>query len=345
MATPTPTMQHSADVDGDAAVATFTTAGATSTTAEEDAYDSGPEVTVAQDTPEYISEIFSSKGRDARWVRGLSLEDEIYEEETRRRRRRAAHRRGWEDLDDSPMDSNAKGTTFVKVRHWLRRPNLLCGFYLVLLLLRAATGLRQSYRMDYPSSTRQLELFARRYGENSTSFFFRALVPLAFPHAIGAAYTLLLSFVIGAASHSFIALCGVGLSILSLLALVSQGTILLASCELSSISNRWECSAPLTFYNVCTVMRVLCPLLAIWCCAPVFDAARRCGAQWRTTLAVPCILAAATTAKSIADGKPHLVLLDVTHVSVILTWGIFWRSCWSQPPFQAVLPPLKLHED
>ncbi|KAK7197431.1 hypothetical protein NESM_000691600 [Novymonas esmeraldas] len=309
-------------------------------------HDDDDSVTVVQSTLDYTQRIFTAKPQTARWVRGLA-EDGEDDYPTGGFRRRRANMSKWEELDDAPDDDAVHSARRAESprRQWLFYPNLLAIAYLCFIALRIVKGLHRSYRLDYPTTPRQLEPYGRKYGENGVSFFMRVAVPLAVPHACGAAYTLGLSYMVGGTAHNLTALCGVGLSLLSLGALFTQCSLLFACCGVSPYSQRWECEVPFVFHHICTVVRVLCPLLAAWCVSPVLDQVRGCGYRWRCVLAVPCLAALTCLAISVHAEVPSESLLDVAHGSVLLTWPLFLRSCWRQRRFVAVARVEKPHED
>lgn len=307
-------------------------------------HDDDDSVSVVQSTHDFTQRIFKTKPQSARWVRGLT-EDGQEGDRTVGFRRRRANMNRWEEVDDTP-DDVFQGTAHTETwrSHWLFYPNVLAIVYLCLIVVRMMKGLHRSYRLDYPTTPWQLELYGRRYGENGVSFLMRVCVPLAVPHAVGAAYTLTLTYTIGGAARRFIALCGVGLSLLSVGALFTQSSLLFACCDISPHSHRWECDVPFAFHHVCSVIRVLCPLLAVWCVSPVLDQLWGCGYRWRCVLAVPCVMALACLVSSVYDEVPSHTMLDLAHVSVLLAWPLFVKSCWRLKRFAAVPTAEKLHE-
>ncbi|CAJ1028515.1 hypothetical protein Q4I32_005223 [Leishmania shawi] len=307
-------------------------------------HDDDDSVSVVQSTHDYTQRIFKTKPQSAQWVRGLAEDgEEDYPTGGFRRRRANIHK--WEELDDT-LDEALQVTAHAETwrRQWLLYPNILAIAYLCLIFVRMMKGLHRSYRLDYPTTPWQLELYGRRYGENGVSFLMRVCVPLAIPHAVGAAYTLSLTYIIGGAARRFTALCGVGLSLLSMGALFTQSSLLFACCGLSPYSQRWECDLPFVLHHVCSAIRVLCPLLAVWCVAPVLDQLRGCGYRWRCVLAVPCVMALACLASSLYDEVPSHRMLDLAHISVLIAWPLFVKSCWKQKRFVAVVTTEKPHE-
>lgn len=309
-------------------------------------HDDDDSVTVVQSTHDYTQSIFKTKPQSARWVRGLAEDgEEEYPAAGLRRRRTNMH--AWEELDDTP-DGAVPGSPEAvprRRRPWLFWPNVLVIAYLCFLAIRMLKGLHHSYRLDFPTMPRQLTMYGRRYGENAVSFGMRVCVPLGVPHGIGALGALLLSYTVGETSHNFIALCGVGLSLLSLLALFTQCSYLFTACYLSPVSRRWECELPFVLHHVCTTVRTMCPLMALWCVAPVLDQVRGSGYRWRCVLAVPCLAALVSLALSIYDEAPSYAAVDVAHAATLLATPLFVKSCWRQKRFVAVAPAAKPHED
>ncbi|KPI88319.1 hypothetical protein ABL78_2618 [Leptomonas seymouri] len=303
-------------------------------------------VTVVQSTHDYTQCIFRSKPSSARWVRGLTEdEDEVPAGAGFRRR---TNMRKWEEMDDTPDDVLLDGLlgTHAKQRPWLFYNNVIGVLYLCLLAFRMVKGLHKSNRLDFPSTERQLQASGRRYGENGVSFLMRVAIPLALPHCVAAAYTMGLSYKLGVTARHFVCLWGVGLAILSLAAAFTQCSFLFGCCNVSNVSHRWECDLPFVFHHACSAIRVVTPLLALWCVAPVVDAVRGCGWRWKLVLALPCLMAFICLGVSIYAGEPSEVLLDVTHGTVLLVWLFFILACWRQPRFVR-LPPRgeKPHED
>ncbi|KAG5500356.1 hypothetical protein JKF63_03448 [Porcisia hertigi] len=300
-------------------------------------------VTVVQSTHDYTQHIFKAKPQTALWVRGLAEDDE--QNDPIRGFTRCQTNK-WMEMDESQDESvQAAGLAQARRRHCLFYPNLLAIVYLCVIAARMINGPHLSYRLDYPTTTSQLELHGRRYGENGVAFLIRVAVPLAVPHAVGAAYTLSLSHTIGKATRSFTAFCGVGLSLLSLGALFTQCSFLFACCGFSPSSRRWECELPLALHHVCSVIRVLCPLLAVWCVSPVLDQLRGCGCRWRCVLAVPCVVAVACLGISLYHEMPLHTMIDVAHMSVLLAWSPFVKSCWGQRHFAPAMLTAKLHKE
>ncbi|GET89948.1 hypothetical protein, conserved [Leishmania tarentolae] len=307
-------------------------------------HDDDDSVRVVQNTHDYTQRIFKTKPQSARWVRGLT-EDGEDDDQTVGFRRRRTNMNRWEELVDT-ADEVLQGTVCRETwrSDWLFYPNVLSIIYLGLIVVRVVEGLHSSYTLDYPTTLRQLERYGRRYGENGVSFLMRVCVPLAVPHAVGAAYTLILTYTIGEVSRQFIALCGVGLSLLSVGALFTQSSLLFACCGFSSSSHTWECDVPFALHHVCSVIRVLCPLLAVWCVSPVLDQLWGCGYRWRCVLALPCVMASVCLGISVYDEAPSHTMLDLTHLSVLLSWPLFVKSCWRQKRFSAVPMTEKMHE-
>ncbi|KAG5474593.1 hypothetical protein LSCM4_03766 [Leishmania orientalis] len=308
-------------------------------------HDDDDSVSVVQSTQDYTRRIFKTKPSTARWVRGLG-DDGEEDHLAGGFRRRHANANKWEELDGTPDEVLQEvAHTETWRQQWLFYPNALAIAYLCLMVVRMVNGLHRSYRLDYPATPWQLELYGRRYGENGVSFLMRVFVPLAGPHAVGAAYTLSLTYMIGGAAHKFTALCGVGLSLVSMGALFTQSSLLFACCGISSSHHDWKCDVPFILHHVCSAIRVLCPLLAAWCVSPVLDQVWGCGYRWRCVLAVPCVMALACLASSLYDEAPSQRMLDVAHMSVVLTWPPFVKSCWKQKRFVAVIVPEKPHEE
>ncbi|KAG5474263.1 hypothetical protein LSCM1_03042 [Leishmania martiniquensis] len=307
-------------------------------------HDDDDSVTVVQSTQDYTQRIFRTKPPSALWVRGLrdGEEDNV----ARGFRRSHGGVNEWKGLDDT-ADELLQEAVYAETwrRQWLLYPNALAIAYFCLMVVRMMSGLHRSYRLDYPTAPWQLELYGRRYGENGASFLMRVFVPLAGPHVVGAAYALSLTYMIGGAAHNFIALCGVGLSLLSMGALFTQCSLLFACCGISPSHHGWECDVSFALHHVCSAIRVLCPLLAVWCVSPVLDQLWGCGYRWRCALAVPCVVALACLVSSLYDEAPSQTMLDVAHVTVLLTWPLFVKSCWKQKPFEAIRMAQKRHKE
>jgi hypothetical protein len=309
-------------------------------------HDDDNTITVVQSTHDYTQRVFQTKPATARWVRGLAEGEDDIPVGGAFRRRSNMHR--WEELDDTPDDAlqNGAASTRTTQRPWLFYVNVISVVYLCLLAFRVGKGLHRSYQLDFPATERQLQAFGRRYGENGLSFLMRVAVPLGLPHSVAAAYTLGLSYKLGGAAHHFVGLWGVGLALISLLTAFTQCSVLFSCCDLSPVSHRWECDLPFVFHHVCSAIRVLTPLLALWCVAPVVDRVQGCGWRWRCVLGLPCAAAFVCLGVSIHNEAPSAALLDVAHGTVLLVWPFFIKACWNQPRF-VLMPPRaeKLHED
>lgn len=310
-------------------------------------HDDDNSVTVVQNTHDYTQRVFQTKPASARWVRGLAEGEDDLPAGGGFRRRTNMNR--WEELDDTPDDAqpgDAGTLGHGKQRPWLFYINLLGVLYLVLLAFRMVKGLHKSYRLDFPATERQLHPYGRRYGENAISFLLRVAVPLAVPHCVGAAYATCLSYRLGGAAHHFVGLWGVGVALLSLFAAFTQCSVLFGCCNISTVSHHWECDLPFVFHHTCSAIRVMTPLLALWCVAPVVDKVRGGGWRWKCILALPCIMAFVCLGVSIYAGEAAESLLDATHGTVLLVWPFFLKSCWKMPRFQLVPPRVeKPHED
>ncbi|KPA85540.1 hypothetical protein ABB37_01811 [Leptomonas pyrrhocoris] len=330
----------------DAAAAAAASPRPTYTACPKWSHDEDNTVTVVQSTHDYTQRVFRTKPSSARWVRGLAEGEDEVPAGTGFRRRTNMHR--WEELDDTPDGALQDGSsrTPTKQRPWLFHINVIGVLYLFLLAFRMVKGLHKSYRLDFPSTERQLMTFGRRYGENGISFVMRVAVPLCLPHCVGAAYAMGLSYRLGGAAHNFVCLWGVGLAIISLFAAFTQCSVLFSCCNISGVSHRWECDLPFVFHQVCSVFRFVTPLLALWCVAPVVDNVRGSGWRWKCVLALPCLVASTCVGVSVYAGEPSETLLDVAHGTVLLVWPFFIKACWKQPRFYRVLPPAeKPHED
>lgn len=309
-------------------------------------HDDDHTITVVQSTHDYTQRVFQTKPASARWVRGLGEgEDDVLVGGGFRRR---TNMRKWEELDDTPDDVLRNGAALSHTRHrpWLFSINIIGVLYICLLAFRVMKGLHRSYRLDFPSTERQLQAYGRRYGENGISFLMRVAVPLGFPHCVGAVYVMLLAYRLGGAAHHFVGLWGVGLALISLSAAFTQCSVLFSCCELSSISQHWECDLPFVFHHVCSAIRFMTPLLALWCVAPVIDSVRGGGWRWKFLLALPCVMAFICLCVSTYAGEPSVTLLDASHGTVLLVWPLFIKSCWLQPCFVRIPPSAeKSHED
>lgn len=307
-------------------------------------HDDDKSITVAQTTHDYTQRIFQTKPASAQWVRGLAEGEDNYPTGGFRRRK---NMNKWEELDDTPDDVLQDGSVLPSTarRPWLFYVNLLGVLYICLLAFRMASGLHKSYRLDFPTTERQLQTYGRRYGENGVSFLMRVVLPMSLPHGVGAGYVLGLSYKLGGAAHHFVALWGVGLALISLFAAFTQCSVLFGCCNLSDYTHRWECEVPYVFHQVCSAIRLISPVLGLWCVAPVVDGVRRCGWRWRCILALPCIIASVSLGVSISAGEASQTLLDVTYGAVLLTWPLFLRATWKQPRFLLVRPTTeKPHE-
>lgn len=290
-------------------------------------------VAVVQDTAEYLSSIHTSKTRAARWVRGLSHEDEEMERATQLARERLAA------AQNAPPSSRSEDRAACR---WLRRPLMVGVAYLLVLFLmyRDATGFGEMMQLDFPDSEANTWGIVRGDGEGVVSFLVRVTPQLLLPSCVAALFSGWLCLTLGSAAHHFTALCGVGTAMLSVMAAVSQIGLLATSCAKSSISHRYECEVPFGLYWVCSVMRVGGPLLALWCAAPLMDMLRR-SYHLKYMLALPLLAFATAVLISVKHEERATRMFQLTYELLMPVWLIFIGTCWFQTPISLEVEGVK----
>lgn len=300
----------------------------------------GDGVFIVQDTSEYLSSIHSSKGRSARWVRGLAPESEEDEAE-------AAS--AWDEV--APAQGRRRAAAAGRAatgagERWLLKPILLGALYVLVLLLKYSSqeSFDEMLLFDFPESEGRAWQLARRRGENGFNFAVRVGLPLAVPSGLAALGAGWLCLLVGSAAHHFTALCGVGTAMLSVLGFMGQISILCVCCGTSSVSDQWECDLPLTLYWICSYMRVGGPMLALWCAGPVMDIATK-GRSLKYLLGLPALVLTTAVLLTVKNEAPAKRMFELGYEAFAAVWVVFAWVCWSQPRFALVIRELKAHRD
>ncbi|RNE95915.1 uncharacterized protein Tco025E_09865 [Trypanosoma conorhini] len=170
---------------------------------------------------------------------------------------------------------------------WMRVPVLLGLMCLVELACLIATGTTR-HPLDFPSVEEALWDYARRQTDGVAEFPRKAW-RIWVTSSLAALFGLTLSWKFGTAARNFWALCGVGISLLSLMATVAQLFMLWVACSDSPISKMEECDVPFVLYWTFSVVRLGGPLFAVWCVGPVLDIMQDVRARWKIILGLPAL--------------------------------------------------------
>ncbi|KEG12494.1 hypothetical protein DQ04_01671110 [Trypanosoma grayi] len=284
------------------------------------------DVRVVQDTTTYTKAI--RKDAQASWVRGLTP---VEDEEELQQRRAVALRKA---RAASPVATPSRR------KHWLRVPILL-GFMSSLIILHNALWGPARRPLDFPVNEEELWEFSPRFPKGLMVFLMEVW-QLWSTSTICALFGLTLSWTIGTSARHFVALCGVGISLLSLIAVIGQLILLWTACGISRSSGKDECDVPFVLYYTLSVFRTLGPLLAVWCVGPVLDVVWDSGWQWRLLLGSPVFIYAVA-----AVGEVQLkeqLLSSVPVYLTLLAWGKLLLSCIKEKPFRVVFE-VKEHGD
>ncbi|CBH17735.1 uncharacterized protein TEOVI_000242900 [Trypanosoma equiperdum] len=292
------------------------------------------ELEVLQDPSSYTKSIQKDNG--ARWVRGLTpieTNDSV-------------------KLTTAP--SSTRSWVLRCMRHWLLVPVILGVCCLLALTMDMAdmwmthgtTYLeRRRHPLDFPLNEDELRGFTALQGESLMHHLSRVR-RIWCVSVLSTLFSLAISWRIGIAARDFLALCGVGVSILSLLATGGQWILLWTACDTKPKRGNIECKAPFVLYWCLTVARMGGPLLAVWFTASVFDDVRGYRFFWKIFLALP-VFAYVSGAALLANcckrggGSPscdgeHAVYRWCS-VATLLSWTQLVVSCWAQHRFNVVL--------
>ncbi|EPY26283.1 hypothetical protein STCU_06229 [Strigomonas culicis] len=165
------------------------------------------------------------------------------------------------------------------------------------------------------------------------------------PATVFAVSTLLLCFYIGSAAHNFFALCGVGVSLLSLLATLSQPLVFWMACGVSLISSEWECDVPVALVWICSVLTVVGPVLSLCCMSCVLDELWGTRVRWRLITGAPVLLYVATVGQAVWSRAPNYTLFTYANYVSLATTGSLLGGLWNQKEFEMVWTYPKPHLD
>ncbi|EKF39172.1 hypothetical protein MOQ_000602 [Trypanosoma cruzi marinkellei] len=281
------------------------------------------EVRVLQDPLTYMRAIHKEAG--ARWVLGLKpVEDEM-------------------EARDKHSEGTFTGNTFFPEvagrwsKGWLRVPILLGVACLVHIVYVIATGNKRN-SLDFPSTEEELWNYGR-WQKDGTVGFLKRVWCLWLTSSLTASFSLALSWKFGTAARHFLALCGVGISLLSFMAMIAQFIMLWAACGESPISKVEECSVPFVLYWTFSVIRLGGPPLAVWGVGPVLDIIWDLRAWWKILLGLPFLLFTVSVSLWVLDEHVLLGGDDVYQwcgYMTLASWGPLLVLCCRQRRFQLV---------
>lgn len=280
------------------------------------------DMTVLLDPSTYIKSIY--KDASARWVHGLTPEDE---DPVGRRE----HTRAPSTKRNAAVESAASlRGAHALLRSWLRVPVVL-GISSLVVLVHAVAVVSVKHALDFPKSEEELLGYVPKRQDGIADFLGK-LSHLWGTSFLFSLFGLTLSWTIGCATGNFCAISGVGLSILSLIATVGQLAMLWQACDLSVLSGQEECDVPFVLYWTLSVMRLACPLLAVWCVSPVLDAAQGT-LRWRVTLALP-VVGLGTSVAFLALHEERLLglctLYALYYLATFVAWFVLIYFCVKQ---------------
>lgn len=289
--------------------------------------DTSPGVSTVFDTKEYY-DAFYTKTNTAHWVRGLEY-DEVVEE-----------------VKPTPVPEEAAASSrkALYVSRWLRTPLLLCACYVCLGVFECISGLENNLAYHFPAAEQQLTPFCP-YEEQSLLSFLNPKLDFIIPSTVLSISTMLLCFSIGSAAHNFFALCGVGISILSLVAHLFQPLVLWTACGVSSVSDEWECDVSLVLVWICSVLSVVGPVLSLCCMAGVLDQLWSTRFKWRLITAVPLVMYTVLVARAALSGSPNYSYFTYANYIALGTTASLLCALWYQREFEVVLVSSKPHMD
>ncbi|ORC88662.1 uncharacterized protein TM35_000163000 [Trypanosoma theileri] len=288
-------------------------------------------VEVLQDPSMYTRSIHKENG--ARWVRGLTPVDAEVERQEQRDYRSAIRRRFSMFKFNSLME------------HWLRLPILLGVLSFISTAFYIATW-TEVFAINFPPNEEELWVSAARPQEKLEMFLYKLwyMWGVSFLQAL---FSLTLSWSIGTAARHFSALCGVGISLLSLMAIMGQLLMLWLACGISPLSKRNECNIPFTLYWTFSVGRTVGPLLALWCIAPVLDIMQGNRFYWKILLGVPVFVYIVGVTLLVVDessSERGYLVYWCCCCAALVSWVPLIVSCIKQRWFQVVFTP-KRHKE
>lgn len=289
--------------------------------------DESPHVQTVCDSKEYY-ENFYTKSKSARWVRGLE-KDEVVEEA---------------DTAAAPEETQTMSRKTLYVSRWLRTPLLLSACYVCLGLFENMSGLENNLAYHFPVEEQLLTPFYPYQGQSLSSFI-SPKMDFMIPATVLSLSTMLLCFYIGKAAHNFFALCGVGISILSLLANLCQPFVLWTACDVSSVSEEWECDVPLVLVWLCSVLTILGPVLSLCCLSCVLDRLWGTRFKWRLITGVPVLMYSVLVGQAAWSNTTSYTYLTYANYISLTTTASLLGALWKQKEFKVVLMTPKPHMD
>ncbi|KAH9599827.1 hypothetical protein LSM04_007918 [Trypanosoma melophagium] len=285
--------------------------------------EAGDEVEVLQDPSMYTQSIHKDNG--ARWVRGLTPVDAEVENQEQEYQRTVIRR---------PL-------SIFKLRslmeHWLCIPIFFGVFSFICTAFFIAT-LTEEFTLNFPPNEEKLWVYAAEPEEGFRMFLYK-LWYLWGVSSFQALFGLTLAWSIGTAARLFSALCGVGISLLSLMAIMGQLLMLWVACGISPLSKRHECNVPFTLYWTFSVGRTGGPLLALWCISPVLDIIQGSRFYWRILLGVPLFMYIFGVTLLVLDessSERGFLLYLCCCCAALVSWASLIVSCIKQRKFQVV---------